>query len=77
MALSLKKQLVGGDGQEWYRFPRLTERDGDSTLAHGGFRTDQTALIDGQAFVGYRWFRLDTGGRRSGAYADVDAAWKA
>lgn len=76
MALSVKTQLVGGGEQDWYRFPRLPERDGDSTLAYGGFRTDTTALIAGQALVGYRWFRLDTGGRRSGFYADVDAAWR-
>jgi hypothetical protein len=76
MALSVKTQLVGGGEQDWYRFPRLPERDGDSTLAYGGFRTDTTALISGQALVGYRWFRLDTGGRRSGFYADVDAAWR-
>ena len=75
MALSVKTQLVGGGGQEWYRFPRLPERDGDSTLAYGGFRTDETALIAGQALAGYRWFRLDTGGQRSGFYANVDAAW--
>jgi hypothetical protein len=74
-ALSVKTQLVAGGAQDWYRFPRLPERDGDSTLAYGGFRTDQTALIAGQALAGYRWFRLDTGGRRSGLYVDVDAAW--
>jgi hypothetical protein len=75
LALSIKTQLVGGGEQEWYRFPRLPERDGDSTLAYGGFRTDETALISGQALVGYRWFRLDTGGEREGLYANVDAAW--
>ena len=72
----MKTQLVGGGGQEWYRYPRLPERDGDSTLAYGGFRTDETALIAGQALVGYRWFRLDTGGERSDFYANVDAVWK-
>jgi hypothetical protein len=25
--------------------------------------------------VGYQWFRLDTGGERSGLYANVDTAW--
>lgn len=75
LALSIKTQLVGGGEQEWYRFPRLPERDGDSTLAYGGFRTDETALISGQALAGYRWFRLDTGGERGGLYANVDAAW--
>jgi hypothetical protein len=75
-ALSVKTQLVGGGEQDWYRFPRQPERNGDSTLAYGGFRTDETALIAGQALAGYRWFRLDTGGERSGFYANVDAAWK-
>jgi hypothetical protein len=75
LALSIKTQLVGGGEQEWYRFPRLPERDGDSTLAYGGFRTDETALISGQALAGYRWFRLDTGGERGGLYANVHAGW--
>jgi hypothetical protein len=75
VALSIKTQLVGGGEQEWYRFPRQPERDGDSTLAYGGFRTDETALISGQALVGYRWFRLDAGGERGGLYANADAAW--
>jgi hypothetical protein len=74
-ALTVKTQLVGGGGQEWYRYPRLPERDGDSTVAYGGFRTDETALVTGQALVGYRWFRLDTGGERSGFFADVNATW--
>jgi len=75
IALSVKTQLVGGGEQDWYRFPLLPERDGGSTLAYGGFRTDATALVAGQALAGYRWFRLDTGGQRSGVYANVDAAW--
>jgi hypothetical protein len=53
----------------------LPERDGQATLAYGGFRTDETALISGQALAGYRWFRLDTGEERDGVYANVDAAW--
>jgi hypothetical protein len=76
IALSVKTQFVGGGEQEWYRYPRLPERDGDSTLAYAGFRTDTTALIAGQALFGYRWFRLDAGGERTGFYASVDAAWK-
>jgi hypothetical protein len=75
IALSVKSQLVGGGEQSWYRYPRLPERDGDSTLAYGGFRTDKTALIAGQALAGYRWFRLDAGGKRAAFYASVDAAW--
>jgi hypothetical protein len=76
IALSVKSQLVAGGEQDWYRYPRLPERDGDSTLAYGGFRTDETALIAGQALGGYRWFRLDTGGKRGTFYASVDAVWK-
>jgi hypothetical protein len=75
LALSVKTQMVGGGEQEWYRYPRLPERDGDSTKVYGGFRTDETALIAGQALLGYQWFRLDTGGERSGLYANVDATW--
>jgi hypothetical protein len=75
LALSVKTQIVGGGEQEWYRYPRLPERDGDSTKAYGGFRTDESALISGQALLGYQWFRLNTGGERNGFYANVDAAW--
>lgn len=75
IALSIKTHLVGGGEESWYRFPRLPERDGRSTLAYGGFRTDETALVTGQALAGYRWFRLETGGERSGLYVNVDAAW--
>jgi len=75
LALSVKTQMVGGGEREWYRYPRLPERDGDSIKVYGGFRTDDTALIVGQALLGYQWFRLDTGGERSGLYANVDAAW--
>jgi hypothetical protein len=75
IALSVKTQMVGGGEQEWYRYPRLPERDGESTKAYGGFRTDETALISGQALFGYQWFRLDTGGEREGLYANVDVAW--
>lgn len=75
LALSAKTQMVGGGEQEWHRYPRVPERDGDSAKAYGGFRTDETALISGQALVGYQWFRLDTGDERSGLSADVDAAW--
>jgi hypothetical protein len=76
VALSVKTHLVGGGEQQWFRYPRLPERDGDSTLAYGGFRTVETALIAGQALAGYRWFRLDAGGERHSFYASVDAAWK-
>ncbi len=75
MALTVKTQLVGGGEEDWYRFPYLPERNGASTLAFGGFRTDDTALIAGHALAGMRWFRLDTGGRRDGFYADVSAIW--
>ena len=75
LALSAKTQIVGGGEEDWYRFPRLPERDGQSTLAYGGLRTDPTALVSGQALAGYRWFRLDVGGTRQGVYANVDATW--
>lgn len=74
-ALSVKTQLVAGGEQEWYRYPRLPGRDGEATTAYGGFRTDETALVSGQALFGYKWFRLDAGGERNGFYADVSAAW--
>ena len=75
-ALTVKTQFVAGAEQEWHRFPRAPERDGDSLKAFGGFRTDDTALIAGQALLGYQWFRLETGGERNGFYANVDAAWR-
>jgi hypothetical protein len=75
VALSIKTQLVGGGERDWYRFPRLPERDGRSTLAYGGFRTDETALVSGEALAGYRWFRLDTGEEREGLYVSVNATW--
>lgn len=75
VALTIKTQLVGGGGLTWHRFPYLPARDGESNLAYGGFRTDETALISGHALAGMRWFRLDNGGRRDAFYADVDAAW--
>ena len=75
IALSVKSQMVSGGEENWYRFPRLPERDGRSTLAYGGFRTDATALVSGEALAGYRWFRLDTGEEREGLYVNVDATW--
>jgi hypothetical protein len=75
IALSIKTQLVGGGEWDWYRFPLLPERDGRSTLAYGGFRTDATALVSGRALSGYRWFRLDTGEERDGVYVNLDATW--
>jgi hypothetical protein len=75
IALTIKTRLVGGGEQSWYRFPRLQERQGQSTLAYGGLRTDATALISGQALAGMRWFRLESGGERRGVYAEVDATW--
>lgn len=75
LALSVKTKLVGGGEQEWHRFPVAPERDGQSTLAYGGFRTDGTALISGQALGGARFFQLESGETRSAVYIDVDAAW--
>jgi hypothetical protein len=65
---------VGGE-EAWYRFPNLPSRDGGSTLAYGGFRTDSTALIGGFVLAGMRWLRLDTGAERSVLYANVNATW--
>jgi hypothetical protein len=76
-ALSAKTLFVVGGDHTWHRFPRDPERDGQSTLAYGGFRTDETALISGQALGGARYFRLDSGADRTIAYGDVDAAWHA
>jgi hypothetical protein len=77
LALTVKSQFVAGGEEAWYRFPRLPVRNGDSTLAYGGFRTDATALISGEALAGVRWFRLDAGGSaaRSRFYASVNPVW--
>jgi hypothetical protein len=77
LALSVKTSLVGGGEEQWYRFPRLPERNGRSTLAYGGLRTDETALVSGRALVGYRWFRLDRSSSvdRAIVYADVNETW--
>jgi hypothetical protein len=75
LGMSVKTRLVAGADQGWYRFPSLPARDGSSTLAYGGFRTDASALISGFALAGMRWFRLDSGERRDVVYADVSATW--
>jgi putative beta-barrel porin BBP2 len=75
LALSVKTLLVAGAQEHWYSFPNLKSRDGTSTLAYGGFRTDASALIGGWALAGMRWLRLDSGGRRDVVYADVSATW--
>lgn len=75
LALSVKTRFVAGGEESWYRYPDLPERDGSSTLAYGGFRTDESALIGGFALGGMRWFRLDSGARRDIVYADVSATW--
>ena len=75
LGLSVKTQFVGGGEESWYRYPRLPERDGHSTLAYGGFRTDSTALISGFALGGMRWFHLDRGAKRNVVYADGNATW--
>lgn len=78
-ALTIKSSLVGGGTHSWYRFPRLPERDGQSTLAYGGFRTDTSALISGWALGGYRWFWLeaDPAGDRALWFTDVNATLNA
>lgn len=75
LALSIKTRFVAGGEQTWYRFPRLGQRDGRSALAYAGLRTDATALIAGEALAGMRWFRLDSGARREGVYASLEATW--
>ena len=75
LALSVKSRFVAGGEEGWYRFPNLPARDGSSTLAYGGFRTDADALIGGYALAGMRWFRLDSGAERNVVYADVSATW--
>lgn len=74
-ALTVKTQLVGGGEHSWHVFPRLPERDGQSTLAYGGLRTDSSALISGQAVGGYRWFWPQEGSAdaRGLWYANVNA----
>jgi hypothetical protein len=74
-ALSVKTRIVAGGEESWYRYPSVPERDGQSTLAYGGFRTDESALVSGSALAGMRWFRLDTGAKRNVVYADVNATW--
>jgi Putative beta-barrel porin 2 len=75
LALSVKTRFVAGGEESWYRYPNLPERDGQSTLAYGGFRTDDSALVTGVAVAGMRWFRLDTGAKRDVVYADINATW--
>jgi hypothetical protein len=75
LALSVKTRLVGGGSQTWYHYPLLPGRDGGSTLAYGGFRTDETALVSGRALGGMQWYRLDSGAQRDIVYADVNATW--
>jgi hypothetical protein len=75
LGLSVKTRFVAGGEEAWYRFPNLPARDGSSTLAYAGFRTDESALIGGFALGGTRWFRLDSGAKRNVVYADVNATW--
>lgn len=76
-ALTVKTSFVVEGEQQWDRFPLDQGRDADSNRLWGGFRTDNSALISGQALVGVRGFRpLSTPGyelRRT--IADVNATW--
>jgi hypothetical protein len=76
LALSVKTRFVAGGEEGWYRFANLPARDGASTLAYGGFRTDSSALIGGFALGGMRWLRLDSGAKRNVVYADVNVEWR-
>ena len=68
--------LVGGGEEGWYRFPNLPERDGQSTLAYGGFRTDETALISGLRARRHAVVPARQRARSAtSSYADVSAAW--
>ncbi len=75
LGLSVKTRLVAGGENSWHRFERLPDRDAQSSVAYGGFRTDQAALVSGRALGGMRWFRLDKGAIRNVVYADVNAVW--
>ena len=75
LALTVKTRWAMGGEHEWHRFPLAPERNGQSTLAYGGFRTDDTALVAGHALGGVRFFRLESGATRSTAYADVATVW--
>lgn len=76
-AMTIKTSFVVEGDQEWDRFPLDQGRDADSNRLLGGFRTDATALIAGQALVGLRWFRSKDRPaveiRRT--IADVNATW--
>lgn len=74
-ALTIKTQLVAGGEHSWHAFPRLSERNGRTSLAYGGFRTRADALISGEAMGGYRWFWSDAGSwdGRGLWYANVNA----
>ena len=75
IGLSVKTRFVAGGEDSWHSFERLPDRDAQSTVAYGGFRTDQTALLSGRALGGMRWFRMDSGATRNVVYADVNTVW--
>ncbi len=76
-ALSVKTSFVVEGDQEWHRFPLEASRDADSNRLWAGFRTDGTALIAGQALVGYLWFRpkATPGFELRRTIADVTGTW--
>jgi hypothetical protein len=76
-ALSVKTSFVVEGDQEWNRFPLASDRDADSNRIWAGFRTDGTALIAGQALVGFLWFRptATPGFELRRTIADVNATW--
>ena len=67
--------MVGGGEEAWHRFPYLPGRDGQSTLAFGGFRTDETALIAGQALAGVVGSSFDAAAVGTRSTLDVDTTW--
>lgn len=76
-AITVKTSFVVEGDQEWDRFPLDSSRDADSNRLWAGFRTDNTALIAGQALVGSRWFRPKStpGYELRRTIADVSATW--
>ncbi len=76
-AITVKTSFVVEGDYEWDRFPLDPGRDADLDRVWAGFRTDATALISGQALVGYIWFHPKNrpGFTLGRTIADVNATW--
>jgi hypothetical protein len=57
-ALSVKTSFVIEDEETWFRYPLDELRDADTNRIWVGFRTDETALLAGQALVGRRFYEF-------------------